>query len=248
MGNRKRAKASNDKLLSMVCDYTMSRGQYMRKAVATMMLGVALAVSSGAVRAENKAAQVQGDYIEARSASVYAGPCHYSNEAVTDGRTATVAWRFTDGSWNGVNLKGLSAVAVINAKANLAEDTKSRRSVLYLDARATPQQVGALRSLFSEKYGAMLGQVVATRAASTQVSNDGLNYRVRVDGVAQLDVNRYPCTHCTQDAQIWYQPLAPAQNVIVGKTTRTSFSDKALDISWDDRQEANSAFVGTFTL
>jgi hypothetical protein len=220
----------------------------MRKAVTTMMLGVALAVSSGALRAENKTAQLQGDYIEARSASVYAGPCHYSNEAVTDGRSATAAWRFTDGAWNGVSLKGLSAVAIISAKANLAEDTASRRSVLYLDSRATPQQTAALRSLFSEKYGTMLGQVVATRAASTQVSNNGLDYRVRVEGVAQLDVNRYPCTHCTQDAQIWYQPLAPAQNVIVGKTTRTAFNDKALGLSWDDRQEANSAFVGTFVL
>jgi hypothetical protein len=220
----------------------------MRKAVATMMLGVAFAVSSGAVRAENKTAQLQGDYIEARSASVYAGPCHYSNEAVTDGRSATAAWRFTDGTWKGVSLKGLSAVAVISAKANLAEDIKTRRSVLYLDSRATPQQTAAMRSLFSEKYGAMLGQVVATRAASTQVSNDGLDYRVRVEGVAQLDVNRYPCTHCTQDAQIWYQPLAPTRNIIVGKTTRTAFNDKALGLSWDDKQEANSAFVGTFVL
>jgi hypothetical protein len=213
-----------------------------------MMLGVAFAVSSGAVRAENKTAQLQGDYIEARSASVYAGPCHYSNEAVTDGRSATAAWRFTDGTWKGVSLKGLSAVAVISAKANLAEDIKTRRSVLYLDSRATPQQTAAMRSLFSEKYGAMLGQVVATRAASTQVSNDGLDYRVRVEGVARLDVNRYPCTHCTQDAQIWYQPLAPTQNIIVGKTTRTAFNDKALGLSWDDKQEANSAFVGTFVL
>jgi hypothetical protein len=55
----------------------------MRKAVTTMMLGVALTVSSGvlssgALRAETKTTQLQGDYIEARSASVYAGPCHYS--------------------------------------------------------------------------------------------------------------------------------------------------------------------------
>jgi hypothetical protein len=220
----------------------------MRKAVTTMMLGVALAVSSGAVRAENKTAQLQGDYIEARSASVYCRAVPLLERGRHDGRSATAAWRFTDGAWKGVSLKGLSAVAVISAKANLAEDTKTRRSVLYLDSRATPQQTAAMRSLFSEKYGAMLGQVVATRAASTQVSNDGLDYRVRVEGVARLDVNRYPCTHCTQDAQIWYQPLAPAQNVIVGKTMRTAFNDKALGLSWDDRQEANSAFVGTFAL
>ena len=223
----------------------------MRKNGMKAMLGLAMGIGAFAgassARAAEKA-QLQGDYIEARSASVYAGPCHYSNEAVTDGRTATAAWRFKSGTWNGVNLSGLSAVAVIAARANLADDVKSRRSVLYLDARATPQQMTALRSLFNEKYGAVLGKVIATKATSTEVSNDGLNYRVRAGGMARLDVNRYPCTHCTQDAQIWYQPLASAQNLIVGKTTRTAFNDKSLDVSWDDNQEANSAFVGTFTL
>jgi hypothetical protein len=42
-------------------------------------------------------------------------------------------------------------VAVISAKANLAEDTKSRRSVLYLDSRATPQQTAAFALAFQLK-------------------------------------------------------------------------------------------------
>lgn len=196
-------------------------------------------------KTENRA---QGDYIESRSASVYAGPCHYSNEAVTGGNTATLAWRFTGGTWNSTKLDGLNAVAVVSADANLATDTATRRSVLYLDARATPQQVAALRALFTQKYSAVLGQVKAVKAADVLISNDKLDYRVRAGDAANLDINRYPCRHCTQDAQIWYQPFVAAENVIVGKTTRSTFRDTTLGQAWDDRQEANSAFVGTFSV
>lgn len=214
---------------------------------AILAAGMAFGGALPAVAADPPANHLQGDYIEARSASVYAGPCHYSNEAVTDGRTATLAWRFTSGSWNGVSLDGLNAVAVVSADENLAT-AAARTSVLYLDVRATPGQTQALRSLFSERYAAVLGQVVATRAAATRITNDGLDYHVQVDKVAQLDVNRYPCKHCTQDAQIWYSPFVEAENIIVGKTLRSSFRDQALPTAWDDRQEANSAFVGSFSI
>lgn len=222
----------------------------MRKLKTTMMGALALALMAGSVRADVKeiGATLQGDYIEARSASVYAGPCHYSNEAVTAGESAILAWRFKSGAWNGVALDGLSAVAVLKADKNLAEDTKSRRAVLYLDSRATTEQSAALRSLFAQQYGATLGRIVAVKSAATEVSNDGLDYRVRAGEAVRLDVNRYPCQHCTQDAQVWYQPFVAAQNIIVGKTTRTAYRDSALDATWDDRQEANSAFVGSFAL
>ena len=221
----------------------------MRTVKQTMMSGLALGIMAISAGAEVKNDKIQGDYIEARSASVYAGPCHYSNEAVTAGKTATLAWRFRTGSWNGVSLKDLNAVAVLNADGNLADDPAARRSVLYLDARATPAQTSALRSLFTQKYGNVLGRIEAVKAAAVQISHDELDYRVRVDKVAQLDVNRYLCEHCTEKPfQVWYQPFIAAQNGIVGKTTRSTVQDKVLNVTWDDKQQADSAFVGTFTL
>lgn len=217
--------------------------------VSGLVLG-ALAVSgAAAVPGSGSNDKIAGDYIESRSASVYAGPCHYSNEAVTAGRTATLAWHFNSGAYHGVSLKGLNAVAVLSADGNLADDPAARHAVLYLDARATPAQTAALRSLFTEKYSAELGRVEAVKAAAVQVSHDDLDYHVRVDKVAQLEVNRYLCQHCTeQPFQVWYQPFVPASDVIVGRTTRTAYHDNVLGISWDDRQEADSAFVGSFAL
>ncbi len=219
-----------------------------RMTVLGSALMVTLAAATARADVQPTKNAVQGDYIEARSASVYAGPCHYSDEAVTAGDTAILAWRFKSGAWDGVSLDGLSAVAVLKADKNLGGDTQSRRAVLYLDNRATAPQTAALRSLFAQKYGATLGRIVAVKAAATEVSNNGLDYRVRAGETVHLDVNRYPCKHCTQDAQLWYQPFVEAGNVIVGKTTRTAYRDGALGATWDNRQEANSAFVGSFTL
>src|SRR5262249_24632230 len=35
---------------------------------------------------------LQGDYVEVRSASVFAGACHFNGENVTTGRDAMLAW------------------------------------------------------------------------------------------------------------------------------------------------------------
>ena len=43
--------------------------------------------------AGNKVTKIAGDYVEARTASVFAGACHYNGELVTTGRDAIMAWR-----------------------------------------------------------------------------------------------------------------------------------------------------------
>ncbi|MDQ2731497.1 MAG: DUF1326 domain-containing protein [Armatimonadota bacterium] len=213
-----------------------------------VMGALALLSAVASVQAGTKPASIEGDYIEARSASVYAGPCHYSNEVVTAGHTATLAWHFRSGEWHGSALAGLNAVAVLSADSNLGEVGTARTAVLYLDSKATPAQQAALRSLISQKYASVLGTLAAVKSAPTTLAVDGLNYRVQVGNIAQLNVNRYLCRHCTEDYQIWYQPFVAAQGVIVGKTTHTAYHDNVLNASWDESQEANSAFVGTFSL
>ena len=87
---------------------------------------------------------VQGEYIEARSASVYVGACHFGAEYVEGGREATAVWNIQSGSWNDVSLENLTVVAVISGKSNLAIDTETRKSVLYMDPSTTTEQRAAL--------------------------------------------------------------------------------------------------------
>src|SRR5579862_8810543 len=103
-------------------------------------LALALAVGSPALagspcdEANNR---INGDYVEARTASVFAGPCHYNGELTTTGREAEMVWHVRDGAWNGVPVSGLSVVAAVASKANLHDEAAARRSVLFIDSRAT---------------------------------------------------------------------------------------------------------------
>ena len=69
-----------------------------------------LAVAAAGVSA---APAVTGDYVEARSCNVYAGPCHYGSEYTTAGREAVMAWRVGHGAAAGQTLDGLKQGLVI---------------------------------------------------------------------------------------------------------------------------------------
>src|SRR5437870_3218330 len=75
----------------------------------------ALAFTSQAERTS-----VQGDYVEVRTASVFAGACHFNGEVVTTGRDALMAWNVTAGRWNATDLTGVRAIAIVNSEENLA--------------------------------------------------------------------------------------------------------------------------------
>ena len=191
---------------------------------------------------------VQGEYIEARSASVYVGACHYGAEFVEGGKEATLVWNIQHGSWNDVSIDGLTVVAIVSAKSNLAIDTETRKSVLYMDPSTTAEQRTALRDLLTTKQSDVLGEVVATQTATVEFAKEGTKYDVRVGEVLTLSANRYPCAHCTQPHQIWYEPLTAIQNAIVGKSEVYHYKDSHLPVTWHQGGTANNVFVGSFSM
>src|SRR5262245_65551460 len=56
---------------------------------------------------------IRGNYIEARTADVYTGPCFANGEAEQIGREAVFGWKINSGSYRGVDLSGLSVVGVV---------------------------------------------------------------------------------------------------------------------------------------
>ena len=195
-----------------------------------------------------ESATVQGEYIEARSASVYVGACHFGSEYVEGGREATAIWNIQSGSWNDVSLENLTVVAVISAKSNLAIDTKTRRSVLYMDPSTTPEQRAALSDMLTTKQADILGEVVATQTAPIEFTKNGTKYDVTVGKVLALSANRYPCAGCTQPHQIWYKPLTTIQNAIVGKSEVYRYKDTHLPVTWQQSGAENNVFVGDFLM
>ena len=193
-------------------------------------------------------ATVQGEYIEARSASVYVGACHFGAEYVEGGREATLVWNIHEGNWKGVSLDGLTVVAVISAKNNLAIDAKTRKSVLYVDTSTTPEQRTALKDMLTAKRTDVLGEVVATQTAPIAFTKKDTKYDVTVGEVLALSANRYPCAGCTQPHQIWYKPLTTIQNAIVGKSEVYRYKDSHLPVTWQQSGAENNVFVGNFLM
>lgn len=218
---------------------------------AVFALPIAAAALCGAVSAA-PAPALTGDYVEARSASVYAGACHYNGELTTAGREAVLMIRVKDGAYRGVPLAGQSVLAAVAGSENLAESGTGRRSVLYVPDAASAAQRDALVALMKAKAGATLGEVVAVKPLPLTVTLDAQKITVRAlraDGApaVSLDVTRYPCKHCLMPAQTWYEPFVKVPDAAVAQGVSTGFSEKVLGVTW--RQEtADNAFVGTLSL
>ncbi|GAB4456643.1 MAG: hypothetical protein OHK0029_14980 [Armatimonadaceae bacterium] len=202
-----------------------------------------IALCAGAVPA--MAGNLTGEYVEARSAAVYAGACHYNGEFTTAGREAILAWKITEGEQNGVRLNGLRAVALISGGDNLSLSGSQRRSVLIVDEAATPAQRDALVSALTERLGKTLGTVAAVKSAPVRFESAGMQVTVSAGKAVTLNASKYPCEHCMMPAQTWYTPFVPAKNVTVAQGVQTGFSDSTLNQTWSSANSDN-VFVGTF--
>ena len=93
---------------------------------------------------------VAGEYVEVRTAQVFAGGCIMGSEGEAAGREAILAWRVSRGAVNGVSLDGLSIVAAATADNNLGTHNLGGapanvlKSVVLVDERANAAQREAL--------------------------------------------------------------------------------------------------------
>ena len=109
-----------------------------------------------------------GLYLEARTADVYAGHCYANSEVGLDGEEAVLAWNVSEGTYEGVELSGLSVVAVVKAQATLGDPHDNPypvESVLIVDEAANADQRSALIRLAHDMGGELLDNVRNIRDA-----------------------------------------------------------------------------------
>ena len=189
---------------------------------------------------------VAGDYIEVRTASVFAGACHYNGELMTTGRDAVLAWRVTAGEWRGVSLAGVRVLAVVSADANLADAQAARRAEIVVDSAATEAQAEAVVAALRSRYAATLGHVLLVRRAPVTFERAAEAYSVSVPNVAELTVRAMPNRECCKMPHlVWYNPLVPLAGRRVGLTQQAHFHGDAVGEQWQQAGQ-NSAFYGDF--
>ena len=216
----------------------------MRKVFLMLMIvvvaGSAFVFSS---RAEN--VSVRGDYVEVRTASVFAGACHYNGEVVTTGREALMAWNVTSGPWQGVDLTGVRVLAIVSSDVNLGDKNAARRSEVVIDSGSRSQSLAALNAI-KEKYAASLGNIIKVRNAPIKFVREGKTYAVAADD-ATIDVQAMPNDLCCKMPNlVWYTPLVGLENRKVGYTTNAVYSGNSVGEQWS-RAGENSAFYGSFS-
>ena len=140
----------------------------MKKYAAIAVAFLLVALSSAAV-----AQQIQGDYLETRSADVYTGQCFANGEVNLVGNEAIMGWRVTKGSWNGVALDGLSVVAAVRANATLGDPYANpypAKAVMIVDDQATAQQRDALLAFAHHMGGRLVEDVDRVVSAPIEIA------------------------------------------------------------------------------
>jgi hypothetical protein len=206
-----------------------------------------VAVSALVFNSQAENVSLRGDYVEVRTASVFAGACHYNGEVVTTGRDAMMAWNVTFGKWQGVDLTGVRVMAVVSADANLGESNAARQSEIIIDSQASRTQALAIVNALKENYAASLGKVVAVHSAPITFERSGRTYAV-VTSDAAINVEPMPNDLCCRMPNlVWYKPLVGLENRKVGYTSKALYSGRVVGEPWS-RSGENSAFYGTFSL
>lgn len=211
----------------------------------------ALVVSAGALSADEKG-RITGEYVEARTAEVFAGGCIMNSEAETMGRQAILAWRITSGSFNGIMLDGLTVAAAVAGDRNLGmrelggEEPTMVKAIVTVDARATAAQRDALVGLVKELSGGLITHIVRVDIAPIKFATSQNYVEVSVPDSVLLTVNKEMKHDPSCGAMQWFKPFTTLADAAMGVAEQHAFSGPGLDTKWSAPNK-RSAFFGTFS-
>jgi len=216
----------------------------------SLVTTLALVLSAADGSAQQAVAKVvaTGQYVEARTASVYAGACHFNGEFTLRGREAFLAWSFEEGESQDVDLTGVTVVAIVAGDANLSLGGTKRRSVLYVDKNAPLAARDAAVELLLKRHGDQLGKVLDVETVAVSISFDKDGYSLEIPKIARLSGVKMPDRECCKmPFNVWYDPFVPLDKPVVGRSERFQYAGGELGSPWSTSTE-NNAFVSGFTM
>jgi hypothetical protein len=211
------------------------------------------------------AAGIRGDYVEARTADVFTGPCFSNAEVFIYGNHAVMAWKVTEGSWKGVDLSGLCVAAAVNGTTTFSEDKPEKATaVLIVDAKASDSQREALVEMAKSLGGARLSQIASVTtskmslkledhtvsASETAHEAHGMPRSPRASfwapGLARIVTRPLDeRDHACGNEVVAYPPLSHSVTAQPAYTLGHAFEGQGLNNRWDD-PNCRSSFVGHF--
>lgn len=197
---------------------------------------------------------VRGEYIEARTADVYTGPCFANSEVGVTGDLAVMGWKIEKGEWQGVSLDGLSVMGVLRASGTLGDVTGPVypvKSVLIVDDRASAEQRLALKSFARKMGGDLLNDIVHVeyqRITFSMEEGSVHSRRLTMAAGVMAKIETRPLAETDQichNEEVWYQPLTPVDHAMAAYTVAHDFHGTGLGTTWSSPSK-RSAFVANF--
>jgi len=201
-----------------------------------------------------QAQQLRGDYIESRSTDVYVAQCFANGEVGLTGNFALMAWHVDEGSWNGVQLDGLTVAAAVRARATLGDpygDPYPAQSVLMVDSAANPAQRAALIALAQRQGGRLLENIarveyvpVVLEVPADPHEGNAVLRAGRLATIITRPLNHHD--HICGNETNFYPPLVSVDHAMSAVALTDEFQGDGLDSRWSTHGR-RSAYIGTFS-
>lgn len=219
----------------------------------SLLMAICL-VSTLAMAGTAKKEPLVGKYMEARTCDVFTAACFANSEVNMNGKEAILAWQVTHGSQHGVELDGLTVVAVVRANSTLGDTAANplpARAIVYVDEKADAAQRKALVSLAQEMGEDLVSDIVRVEAVPISMQTERCTAdtcgSLKVADIAALEVRSLHDADkkCGND-EAFYQPLTKVSMPMAHFTKYEKFSDKGLGVTWDDSGR-RGAYVASFS-
>jgi hypothetical protein len=197
---------------------------------------------------------LRGHYLESRTCDVYTGSCFANAEMGQTGKEAIMVWQVNEGTFEGVDLGGLSVVAVLRTQSTLGNvqyELHRANTVLVVDAHANTAQREALIALAKERAGGLMGEVSAVLSAPIEAklgTCDGSGCAtVKAGDLVEIKTR---CLgnkdHVCGNEVTFYPPLTEVNGAYPVYTELAAYRGGHLGLTWE-AVNTRSAFLASFT-
>lgn len=200
------------------------------------------------------AAEITGEYLEARTCDVYTGPCFANGEVGISGKEAVMAWKVDEGSWAGQDLSGLGVALIIKANDTLGfggsfyVKPDKVTGVIVVDEQANVEQRLALVRFVKENAPHVANDIVKVEAAPITLTNDHISGKgvFAAGKLAKIETRKLAKGDCIcSNETTFYPPLTKVDNAHAAYTVNMTYAGKDLDRTWSTINK-RSAFMATF--
>lgn len=189
----------------------------------------------------------RGELLELHSCQLYIGGCIASSEATQDGHYLLRVWRFSDGSCEGVSLRGLTMALLEASDQNLATRRATpSEAMIYLPQSADSMQTEALLQWLKATDPELSRTTLRTRTVPMKFSHKGSVISFSAANSIEIETKPFePCGLVSCGESLWYTPRSSMTSYTVGVTSKAVVCEPQLALRWIDHGK-NNIFEGRF--